>query len=120
MMTGGHGLTIKGELTADEDLALDGHFEGSIDLAGHCLAASAGSHVNASVAAKGVTILGRLEGHITADRVEIGPAARVDASVVTEHLVLQDGAQFTGAVNTDRARAAGDVARHRLKTPEAI
>jgi len=34
-------------------------------------------------------------------------------------LALHDGAQFTGPVNTERAKAAGTVARHRQKTPPA-
>jgi cytoskeletal protein CcmA (bactofilin family) len=117
MQIGGTGLMIKGELSADEDLTIDGQFEGSIDLPGHHLVTGAGSNVNASVTAHGVTVRGRLEGHITADRVDISPTALVEASVVTERLALQDGAMFNGAVNTDRARAAGDIARHRRKTP---
>jgi cytoskeletal protein CcmA (bactofilin family) len=115
MQIGGSGLIIKGELTADEDLTIDGSFEGSIELPGHHLVTGAESKVTASVTAHVVTVRGRLEGHISADRVDISPTALVDASVVTEHLALGDGATFNGAVNTDRARAAGDIARHRRK-----
>ena len=117
MLIGGRGLTIKGELTAEEDLTIDGSFEGSIDLAGHHLVTGTDSNVNASVTANNVTIRGRLEGHITAERVDISPTALVDASVIAPRLALGDGATFNGAVNTERARAAADIARHRRKTP---
>jgi cytoskeletal protein CcmA (bactofilin family) len=107
------GLHIKGELTAEEDVTLDGRFEGAIDLPRHRLVATERSHVNASVTAKTVAVNGHLQGHITADIVNIGPTAIVEASVMAERLGLQDGAQFNGAINSERARAAGTVARHR-------
>ena len=112
----GSGLTIKGELTASEDVTLDFAFEGHIDLPGHALIVADGSHVKATVTAKAVTVNGRLEGHVTADRVEIGPTAVVEGSLVSPKLALRDGAQFTGPVNTERAHAAANVAKHRQKT----
>ena len=108
-------LTIKGELTADEDVTIEGTFEGSHDLPGHRLIAGAASRVRAAVTAATVTVDGHLEGHITADTVDIGPTARVDANVIARHFALEEGARFNGAVNTERARAAGTVERHRLR-----
>ena len=69
--------------------------------------------MNASVTALSVTVDGRLEGHITAEAVDIGPKASVDASVITTKLALEEGATFNGAVNTERARAAANIAKHR-------
>jgi len=112
----GSGLAIKGELTAAEDVTVDFAFEGYIDLPDHTLIVADGSQVKATVTAKVVSINGRLNGHISADRVEIGPSALVDASVVTPKLGLRDGARFSGAVNTERAQAAAKIAKHRQKT----
>ena len=108
-------LFIKGELSATEDVTIDGRFEGSIDLPKHRLIAAKGCHVTASVTAMAVTIDGHLEGHITAESVDIGPTATVEANVVTPKLALEDGAQFNGAVNTERAIAAGNIARHKQR-----
>ena len=112
-MQTGTGLNIKGELSATEDITIHGTFEGTIDLPKHRLVAAAGSRVNASVTALAVTVDGRLEGHITAETVDIGPKASVDASVITTKLALEEGALFNGAVNTERARAAANIAKHR-------
>jgi cytoskeletal protein CcmA (bactofilin family) len=112
-MQTGRALSIKGELTADEDVTIDGHFEGSIEIQGHRLVITPGSNVKAAVTADAVTVAGRLEGHVTAERVNIMTDAHVEASLMTGHFALQDGARFNGPVNTERARAAGDVARHR-------
>jgi cytoskeletal protein CcmA (bactofilin family) len=106
-------LTIKGELIAQEDLALDGQFEGSIDIPGHHLTLGSGARVTAAVTARLVTVEGTLSGHINGDLVEILPTADVEASVLAQKLALEDGARFVGSVNTARARAAWDIVRHR-------
>jgi cytoskeletal protein CcmA (bactofilin family) len=110
------GLTIKGDLTATEDVTVDFALEGLIDIPGHRLLVAEGGHVQATVKAKSVVVQGRLDGHIAADRVELSPTALVGGTVVTPHLLLHDGAQMTAVVNTERAQAAGSVARHRQKT----
>jgi cytoskeletal protein CcmA (bactofilin family) len=112
----GSGLTIKGELTAGEDVTIDFAFEGVIDLPGHRLIVAEGSRVQATVTAKAVAVHGRLDGHISAERVEVAPTAVVEGSVVAQHLIVQDGAHLTGPVNTERAHAAANVAKHRQKT----
>lgn len=111
------GLTIKGELVAREDLTIDGVFEGTIDITGYTLTTGTASFVNAAVSAGSVTINGRLDGHITADFVELLPGATVTANLLTKQFALEDGAKFNGAVNTERARAAASIARHRRSDP---
>jgi cytoskeletal protein CcmA (bactofilin family) len=108
-------LTIKGDLAAAEDLTVNFSLDGTIDIGNHRLAIVEGAHVQAAVKAASVEVRGHLDGHISADRVELGPTAVVTASVVAPKLVLHDGAQLTGPVNTDRAQAAVSVARHRQK-----
>jgi cytoskeletal protein CcmA (bactofilin family) len=109
------GLTIKGDLVAREDLTIDGTFEGTIDLGPHCLVTGQGSHVNAAVSAGEVTIHGQLDGHIIAELVDIRPGALVTAHLLTRQFSLEDGASFNGSVNTERARAAASIARHKTK-----
>ena len=109
-------LSIKGDLEAAEDVTVDFALDGTIDVGAHRLAIMEGASVQAAVKAASVEVRGRLDGHISADRVELGPTAVVTASVVAPKLVLHDGAQLTGPVNTERAHAAVSVARHRQKT----
>jgi cytoskeletal protein CcmA (bactofilin family) len=106
-------LTIKGDFTAAEDFTVDFEIEGQIELPGHRLVVTEGAVVRASVTAATVAVHGRLAGHVAADHVELGSTAVVDASLVAPRLRLHDGAKFTGPVNTDRAQAAGNIARHR-------
>ena len=85
-MRSGTALVIKGELIASEDVLIDGLFEGTIDLKGHNLVAAAGSRVHAAVTARTVTVDGYLEGHITADSVDIGPTATVTHALIGARL----------------------------------
>lgn len=110
------GLRIKGELTAAEDITFDGTFEGSIDLPHHHFVATKNATVNASITAKSVTVDGRVEGHIKADILDVGPTATVQASVIAPKFSVEEGALFNGPVNTERARAAGTIAKHRQQS----
>lgn len=111
-------MKIKGDLTAGEDLTVDCTFDGSIKAAGHHLTIAQGSEVRASVSAQVVTVLGRFEGQIEAEALHVAPGATLTATVVARKFTIQDGAQFNGSVNTERARAASDVARHRAAQRE--
>jgi len=112
-------LRIKGDLTAAEDLTVDFAIDGSVDLPGNRLVVTEDAQVNATVTAASVTVRGHLDGHIVAERLELTSSSVVNAGVVVTRLALHDGAQFTGPVNTERAKAAGTVARHRQKTSPA-
>jgi len=106
-------FTINGDLTAGEDLTVDCTFDGSIQLPGHQLTITPQSQVRASVAAQTVTVHGSFEGQIEAENLLVTQNADVTATVITQKFTIQDGAFFNGSVNTERARAAGEVAKHR-------
>jgi len=62
------------------------------------------------------TVDGRVEGHINADILDVGPTATVQASVIAPKFSVEEGATFNGPVNTERARAAGTIAKHRQQS----
>ncbi len=106
-------LRINADLTAGEDMTVDCTFDGSIQLPGHHLTIAPQSQVHAAVSAQAVTVHGNFEGQIEAESLQVSPSANVSATVVTKKFTIQDGAFFNGSVNTERARAAGEVAKHR-------
>lgn len=110
------GLSITGDLTASQDIIINGHFDGQITLPDHHLSIDPAASVKAKIVARAVTINGSLEGTVTASEgVEIGARASVTAHLLTPSLVLQDGASFTGTVDPERTAAAMQVARYRQK-----
>jgi cytoskeletal protein CcmA (bactofilin family) len=115
----GSTLVVKGELIARENIIIEGTIEGAVTVEGFELTTGKNARVNAAITAKAVTVHGHLKGHITADIVDVLEGANVEANVITKKFALDDGALFNGSVNTERARAAGQVARHRLATPDS-
>jgi cytoskeletal protein CcmA (bactofilin family) len=106
-------LRINGDLTAGEDLTVDCTFDGSIQLPGHHLTIAPQSQVHAAVSAQIVTVHGNFEGQIEAEILHVTANAVVTATVIARKFTIHDGALFNGSVNTERARAAGEVAKHR-------
>ena len=73
-------MVIKGELSASEDLTLDGQMEGSVTLPDHTLTIGPAANIKASISAKAVVIMGAVTGNVTAaEKVEIRATGSVPA-----------------------------------------
>src|SRR5512146_3074965 len=96
----GKSVVIRGELTGNEDLYLDGDIEGTIDLQNHKLVIGPNGKIKAGVTAREVVVHGRLEGNITAtDRVELKKSCTLIGDVSTQRIIIEDGAFFKGAID---------------------
>ena len=60
----GSTVVLRGELTASEDLTIEGQFEGTISLEEHCLTVGADGQVKAEIRAAQVVILGTVTGKL--------------------------------------------------------
>jgi cytoskeletal protein CcmA (bactofilin family) len=110
------GLSIAGDLSATEDVAIRGHFDGQISVPGHHLSIEATASVKARIVARSVTICGAVEGNIfAAERVWLMATARVRGHLTTPALSLADGAEFTGTVDPEKSESGMHVARYRAK-----
>src|SRR6187399_2763894 len=68
----GKSVVIKGDLTASEDLTIEGQVEGKIELRNNILTIGANGKIKAQVLAKAVVVLGEVTGNVTAtERVDI-------------------------------------------------
>jgi cytoskeletal protein CcmA (bactofilin family) len=102
----GKSIKIRGDLSGEEDLVLDGHIEGRVELSDHHLTVGPNGHIQAELAAKEITIDGRVVGNVTAsERVEIGETGHLDGDVEAPRILVQEGAQLNGTV-TMKARSA--------------
>ena len=97
----GPGTTIRGSITGDEDLVVEGDVAGSIRLTKNLTIGRAAT-VDASVEADKVTISGNLNGDAqigTSVTVESGAA--VVGDVTTPRIHIADGAHFQGRITMD-------------------
>ena len=99
----GRSVTIKGEVSCDEDLYIDGQVEGTIDPKGNRLTIGPNGRVKANIRACTVVVQGKLEGNIQAsDRVDLKQAATVVGDIVTQLISIDEGACFKGSVNIQK------------------
>ena len=95
----GKSITIKGDLSGNEDLQIDGTVEGRIDLPNNQLTIGAEGRVKAEVHAKSVVVVGHVTGNLSAaDRIQVEATGIVDGDVKAPRLVIQEGAMLNGAV----------------------
>lgn len=103
----GQSIHIKGELTGNEDLTIEGKVEGKVFLKDHNLTVGANGKLVAEVQAKTVMVLGEVTGNITADdKVEVAATGTMRGDIQAPRVVLADGAKFKGSIDMDNRKAA--------------
>jgi len=103
----GKSVVIKGELNGSEDLTIEGHVEGTIQLRDHVLTIGPNGRIKAQVFAKAVIVLGEVTGNVTAsDKVDIRDNGSVDGDIVSPRVAIPEGAHFRGSVDMQRKGVA--------------
>ena len=103
----GKSVVIKGELSGSEDLTIEGHVEGKIELKDHLLTIGPNGRIKAAVFAKAVIVLGEVNGNVTAsEKVDIRDGGSVDGDIVSPRVAIAEGAHFRGSVDMQRKGAA--------------
>ena len=122
-----HGIRIKGEVTGSEDLFIDGHLEGKLNLTNSKLTVGPNGEVKADVFAREVIVLGRVDGKIVGrERIQLGSTGNVAGDLQTERLAIEDGAVLRGKIEIEtgkpiqvhsEARGAAAGASSKTSTP---
>ena len=104
----GKSIIVKGELSGDEDLEIEGRVEGDIKLPNHVLTIGAHGHVKAEISAKCVQVVGHVAGNVIAtERVEVQASGVVEGDIRAPRLLVQEGAIVNGAIQLSPEKAAG-------------
>ena len=97
-------MVFKGELSADEDLIIEGHIEGTITHHKKHLTVGKQGRVHADINASSVIVLGELVGDIRSDgMVSLAKSARVKGNIYCARIVMEDGARFKGKIDMGQA-----------------
>ena len=97
----GKSVVFKGTLTSSEDMTIDGHVEGTIEVRDQGLTVGPDAEIRAAIVAKTVTIHGTVVGNIRASaKVDILATGRVDGDLITPRIGVADGAVVRGRVDT--------------------
>lgn len=99
----GQSLSLKGELSGNEDLVVNGRLHGEIDLGNHNLTVEREGKIEANIRAKNITIHGEIKGNIFASgKVLIIKDAQMVGDISASRISIMDGAQFKGSVKMEK------------------
>ena len=118
----GKSVIIKGDLSGSEDLTIEGHVEGKIELRQNVLTIGPNGRIKAAVFAKTVIIQGEVQGDITAsERIDIRDAGSVDGDLSAPRIAIADGAHFRGSIDMQKVPAKpGDAKPAAESKPAAV
>lgn len=98
----GTSITVKGELTGDEDLVIQGKVEGSIHLKDHAVTIGRTGRVKADVHAKNIYVQGEVTGDLFGgDQVIVQRSGIVRGNITAPRVTLEDGAKLKGTIDMD-------------------
>jgi cytoskeletal protein CcmA (bactofilin family) len=104
----GKSVVIKGELSGSEDLTIEGHVEGRIELRENVLTIGPNGKIRAEVFAKSVIVLGEVSGNVTAsEKVDIRDNGSVDGDIASPRVAIAEGAHFRGSVDMQKGGVKG-------------
>jgi cytoskeletal protein CcmA (bactofilin family) len=97
----GSGISWKGSISGSGGVRVEGAFEGDISLRGMLVVGETGrvtcDHVRANV----VIVAGKLNGNITAEKVEIRSTGRIWGDVTTAAFATDEGAFLRGQIQME-------------------
>lgn len=113
-------IKVKGDISGDENLMIEGQVEGTVNLASHELTVGKSGKVHADVTAKVIRIDGEVHGDITGkEKVFVSSTSIIKGNIITPKMTLEEGARFKGTIDIDPSHANGSspVASFKSGTP---
>lgn len=98
----GAGLRLKGELSGEEDVIIEGAVEGKITLEGHGVIVEESGRVDAEITASSICVAGEVRGNLYgSEQVVLLKTGRVEGNIYAKSVTLETGARFKGSVDMD-------------------
>ena len=95
----GRTLVIKGEVSGNESLYIDGRIEGTLTFKDHRVTVGRNGVVTANISAREVVIMGKVTGNVECgDRVDIRSEGSLTGDIVSQRISVEDGALLRGSV----------------------
>ena len=114
----GRTVVIKGEVSCNESLYIDGRVEGSVTFKDHRVTVGRNGVVQANISAREVVIMGKVTGNVEcSDRVDIRSEGTLNGDVVSARISVEDGAMLRGSVQLNPTEQKQDKSHD---TPKAM
>jgi cytoskeletal protein CcmA (bactofilin family) len=93
-------ICIKGDLTGQEDLLIEGRVEGKIELRQHNVTVGKNGHVKADIYGKTITIEGEVQGNLYGEeQLVLRQTSTVRGNITAPRVSLEDGSNFKGSID---------------------
>jgi len=104
----GSSITIRGDISGEENLVVEGRVEGTVSLREYNVTVGAEGHIKADVHAMVIEVLGDTEGDLHAgDQVILRRSAKVKGNIDAPRVTLEDGCRFKGSIDMEAATDDG-------------
>jgi cytoskeletal protein CcmA (bactofilin family) len=103
----GSKITIRGQVSGNQDLVVEGRIEGRVALDNRLTVEESGT-VEADLEVADAAVKGEVRGDVVASRSAVlHPTARMVGNIRAPRLVIEEGARFSGSVDMDVDLPAG-------------
>ena len=100
----GSSLHVKGEISGNEDLYIDGTVEGLVHLDERKLTIGATAKLTADIIAGEVTVYGSVKRNVRGKgKIEIKKDGSVNGDLTTAQIIIEDGAYFKGSIEIEKS-----------------
>jgi len=96
----GPSIKIKGSLSGDEDLLIEGRVDGEVSFKKHTVTVGKSGRIKADLTCKNIYVEGQVNGNLYGEEVVvIKKSGRVNGNAVAPRVSLEDGCHFHGAID---------------------
>ena len=100
----GSSLYVKGEISGNEDLCIDGTVEGLVQLEERKVTIGATAKLTADIIAGEVIVYGIVKGNVRGKgKIEIKKDGSVNGDLTTAQIIIEDGAYFKGSIEIEKS-----------------
>jgi cytoskeletal protein CcmA (bactofilin family) len=104
----GPSIFIKGDLSGDEDLVIEGRVEGKVELKQNNVTVGKNGKVKADIFGRIVTIEGEVDGNVFArEQAILRQSGAIRGNITAPRVVLEDGSRFKGSIDMEPPRETG-------------
>jgi cytoskeletal protein CcmA (bactofilin family) len=119
----GPSIFIKGDLTGEEDLVIEGRVEGKVDLKQNNVTIGKNGRVRADVFGRVVVVEGEVDGNVFArEQAILRQAGAIRGNITSPRVVLEDGSRFKGSIDMEAPKETGGSSSSRQESnrPEPV
>jgi cytoskeletal protein CcmA (bactofilin family) len=102
----GPSIFVKGDLTGEEDLVIEGRVEGKVDLKKNHVTVGKSGRVRADLFGKVVVVEGEVDGNVFAsEQAILRQSGAIRGNITSPRVILEDGSRFRGSIDMEPKEA---------------